>query len=158
MTEHQPKLNLTELILGTEPEVAIELEDITDELWQLTRDAEILTEHHPDRNISWLRQIPRLLPDGSKVYLSFTVDRLDDNYACIIQEIPSSDGGKKIIERRWSNTNPADTSAQIVKSSRTRPGGKKIEGGHLGFNTKDISRLQKLISMFKAEEENSAEA
>jgi hypothetical protein len=154
MEEKHPESISTDLVFGTEREVAVVLEDLADELWQITGHAEALTQDHPDRNITWLRQISKPLKDGSTLYLNFTVDRLENNYASVIQEIPAADGGQRRIERRWSNTNPADSSLQMVNSSRTRPEHKKIEDHRRGFNAKDINRLHKLLDMFTAGDES----
>ena len=151
MTERNILPDNAEMILGTPTGAAAELEDITDDLNQITQDAEALAEHYPDRNISWLRQMPKPLSDGSILYLYFTVGRLDDNYASIIQEIPTADGGRRIIERRWSNTSPADKSLQIVRGTRIRPDRDNINDRRTGFNPKDITRLKKLIELLREE-------
>jgi hypothetical protein len=140
--------NGPDMILGTPRERAVELEDFTDELFALTKHADALTEGHIDKDFGWRRTISKELTDGSTIYLYFAFDRLEDNYAAVTQHIPSPDGGRKIIERMWSNSVPSDKSAQRVKSFRFRPGFKPLESQREGFNAKDIARLRKLINMF----------
>jgi len=151
MNEKQPNTGTSETILGTPRDIAIELESITDDLSVLTKEADKLTDGHIDQNFGWRRTISRELPDGSTVFLYYTFDRLEDNYAAVTQVIPNRDpeGGQKIIERKWSNTNPADSSAQQVRSFRTRPGSETLKSARDGFNSKDVARIKKLIGILK---------
>jgi hypothetical protein len=151
----------SDMVLGTPRAMAAELEDFTDEIWRITREAERLTAGREMRDLPWLRQTPELtMEDGTIIVLSFTQGRpeIGDNqnsfdYASLLEKREAEDGGLKMIERNWSNNAPADVSRQKVVNSRKRPGGpREIDREYpprVGFKREDIERLSKMMAKFR---------
>lgn len=142
--------------LGTEASNASRLETASDWIYDLTKQAQTLTEGADQKDPEWLRQTPpRTLEDGTILILSFTQGRPDGDYASLLEIRSSSDGGKKMIERRWSNQVPADASLQEVVNSRIRPGGKReLDPEYpkrVGFKDEDFDRLTKMMGKFYTE-------
>jgi hypothetical protein len=119
--------------------LAIELENITDDVKRLTAGYETPPPNH------WLRQRKFDLPNGTIVVLAYTEGHPDgQEFAAVVEEQPLK---FRNINRSWNHRDSSDKNKQEV-TYRAKESGRQyweIKDRRFGFTNKDINRLNKLV-------------